>query len=521
MLSQDQLQEALKRLHMLSPNEQQELMRLVEETAVEAEREVAREDFLAFCRRVWPNMVLGPHHQKIASIFERVAKGELKRVCISIAPRSTKSEMSSFLFPSWFMGKFPHKQIMQASHKADLAVGFGRKVRNLVDSEDYRGVFPGVKLRADSKAAGRWNTSSGGAYYACGVGAGLAGFGADLLIIDDPHDEQEALQAAFKPEVFDGAYEWYTSGPRQRLQPGAAIIVIATRWGKRDLIGRLLAKAKESKRADQWEVVEIPAIMPADEADYAKTCVDGTPLVVDGERSYWPEYWPTWELQATRENTSPFKWAAQYMQTPTGSSGAMVKRHWWKRWEPKGFPEITYKIQTWDTALRKNSRNDFSVCTTWGVFEHEGNNHIMMLDRFKERMEFPELKANAKRLYNHWRPDSFLIEGKAAGDPLIFELRTMGIPVSVYTPSSGEDKMTRVNSVVDLFASGMIWIPDKEWTEDVITEFNDFPNGAHDDTVDASTMALMRFRQGRFVKANLDEDDEAEPESFHFKAAYY
>ena len=164
--------------------------------------------------------IVGKHHRIIAEKLEKIASGELKRLIINMPPRHTKSEFASYLLPAWFLGQFPQKKVIQTSHTAELAVGFGRKVRNLVSSDAYKTIFPTVDLQSDSKAAGRWNTNAGGDYFAIGVGGAVTGKGADLLIIDDPHSEQDAMNMS----ALERAYEWYTSGPRQRLQPGGKIV---------------------------------------------------------------------------------------------------------------------------------------------------------------------------------------------------------------------------------------------------------------------------------------------------------
>jgi predicted phage terminase large subunit-like protein len=415
-----------------------------------------------------------------------------------ICTHNTKSEFASYLLPAWFLGNYPQKKVIQTSNTAELAVGFGRKVRNLVDSDAYSKIFPNVGLRADSKAAGRWATSHGGDYFAIGVGGTVTGKGADLLIIDDPHSEQEARLAQGDPTVFDSVYEWYTSGPRQRLQPGGAICIIMTRWSDKDLVGRVL-----KSDATEWEVIEFPAILPSG-------------------NSLWPEFWPINELLALKEELPAYKWNAQYQQKPTGEEGALVKRDWWKVWEGDRAPPCEFIIQSWDTAYTKNQRSDYSACTTWGVFhkdEDESDVNIILLDAWKGKVEFPDLKAKAKELYDDWEPDSCIIEAKAAGAPLIFELRRMGVMVQDFTPTRGNDKFVRLNSVTDLFSSGKVWAPDKRWAEDVIEEFARFPNAEHDDLVDSGVQALMRFRQGGFLRLGSDEEDE--PLDYGRKRAYY
>jgi predicted phage terminase large subunit-like protein len=439
---------------------------------------------------MWPGFISGKHHTIMANAFERVAAGTLKRLIINMPPRHTKSEFASYLLPSWFLGKYPEKKIIQTAHTAELAVGFGRKVRNLVQSENYQKVFD-TKLSSDSKAAGRWNTDKGGDYFAIGVGGAVTGKGADVLIIDDPHSEQEARQN--NPAVFDGVYEWYTSGPRQRLQPGGAIIIVMTRWAKRDLTGQII-KNSEKGGVDDWEIIEFPAILPS-----------GTPL--------WPGFWSKIELEALKAELPTAKWEAQYQQNPTGNESAIIKRDMWRIWEGDAPPPCEYLIQSWDTAFEKNNRADYSACTTWGIFQHPdsmGNlkPNIIVLDSFKQRMEFPELKKRAFDTWKEWNPDTLIVEKKAAGAPLIYELRQMGIPLEEYTPSKGSDKIARVNAVSDLFSSGLVWCPDTRWADELMEELAAFPNGDNDDLVDSSSQALLRFRRGGFIQIDSDEQDE-------------
>ena len=492
----------LKNIDQLPAKDQEEILILLEELEDAEKKEKARHTFMGFVNKVWPAFIEGRHHKIMANAFERVASGELKRLIVNMPPRHTKSEFASFLLPAWFLGNYPEKKIIQSAHTAELSVGFGRKVRNLVDSDDYKSVFPNVLLRSDSKAAGRWSTNKGGEYFAIGVGGAVTGKGADLLVIDDPHSEQEGQSS--DPSVFDRVYDWYTSGPRQRLQPGGSIIVVMTRWHKRDLTGQILKSSLQRVGSDEWELIEFPALMPSDE-----------PL--------WPEFWPKDELDALRNELPAPKWNAQYQQNPTSEEGALVKREWWKTWEKDKPPMCEFIIQSWDTAFLKTQRADFSACTTWGVFYHPDGSgieqpNIILLDAHKERLEFPELKKTAYEMWVDWQPDAFIVEAKAAGTPLIFELRAMGIPVSEYTPSRGNDKISRVNAVSDLFASGIVWAPELRFAEEVIEEFAAFPSGEHDDLVDSSTQALLRFRQGGFLKLNSDEEDEP---FYPKKATYY
>jgi predicted phage terminase large subunit-like protein len=489
------LSQVLSQISKLPPNEKAALLKDLEALEDVQNKKKAKEDFISFVNLMWPSFISGRHHQKMASAFERVASGELKRLIINMPPRHTKSEFASYLLPAWFLGKYPEKKVIQTAHTAELAVGFGRKVRNLIQSEDFQNVFSGITLSSDSKAAGRWNTNKRGDYFAIGVGGAVTGKGADLLIIDDPHSEQDAQQGQFNPEVYDRVYEWYTSGPRQRLQPGGAIIVVMTRWSLRDLTGQIMKSTGNKKGMDDWEVIEFPAIMPS-----------GKPL--------WPEFWSMDELDALRAELPPSKWNAQYQQNPTSEEGALIKREWWREWDRPNPPPCEIILQSWDTAFLKTQRSDYSACTTWGVFYHPDDTgrsqpNLIMLDAYKEKLEFPDLKRAAYEKYMEYEPDQMIVEKKASGAPLIFELRAMGIPVTEFTPSRGQDKIARANAVTDLFASGSIWHPPTQWAHEVIEECAAFPSGEHDDYVDSTTQALLRFRQGGWVKAESDDwDDE-------------
>jgi predicted phage terminase large subunit-like protein len=498
-----ELKALLANLHLLTKNQKDIIFADLARKETMLEKQLAQDTFMGFVNKVWPEFIGGRHHAIMARAFERVASGECKRLIINMPPRHTKSEFASYLLPAWFLGKYPNKKVIQSSNTGELAVGFGRKVRNLVDSETYKDIFPNLQLQQDSKAAGRWNTSKGGDYFAIGVGGTVTGKGANLLIIDDPHSEQEAALAASNPDVFDKVTEWYTSGPRQRLQPGGAIVIVMTRWAQRDLTGQVL-KAAAARGGEQWEVIEFPAIMPS-----------GKPL--------WPEFWSLSELTALREELPNSKWQAQYQQNPVGNESAIIKRDWWQWWEQEKPPQCDYILQTWDTAFEKNNRADYSAGTTWGIFTNDEDNstaNIILLDVYKKRVEWVELKRDVFAAYNEWEPDGMLIEKKATGAPLIYELRAMGIPVQEYTPSKGQDKIARLNAVSDIIASGKVWIPRTRWAEELVDEIAAFPSGEHDDLVDATTLALMRFRQGGFLRLPSDEPDE--PRYFRSKkAAFY
>jgi predicted phage terminase large subunit-like protein len=490
-------------LSSMTPQQKLEFLEDLEEQTRRISLKKSQGSMTAFARHIYPGFKEGPHHRKLAAIFKDVIEGKKKRVIINIAPRMGKSEFSSYLFPAWFLGQYPDKKIIMATHTAGLSEDFGRRVRNLIDSEEYKEVFPGTLVADDQKAAGKWSTSAGGQYYAVGVGGALAGRGADLFVIDDPHSEQDIK--ANSRATFDNAWSWFQTGPLQRLMPGGAIIVIMTRWSLVDLTGRLINFQIRNPESDPWEIVELPAILPSG-------------------KSLWPEQWPIEQLEQKRTAMDPRYWNAQYMQNPTSEAAALIKRSDWRIWDADDPPPCDFVIQSWDTAHETKTSSDYTACTTWGVWynEEEGSRpSVMLLDAFKERMEFPELKEAALKQYREWRPDSFLVEKKAAGAPLIQELRRMGIPVDEFTPSRGNDKIARLNAVSDLFASGAVWAPDRRWARDVIEEVVAFPVGEHDDYVDTMTQALLRFRNGGFITLPSDEPDEPRFFKSGRRAAYY
>ena len=816
-------------INKIPEEEKPEILRLLRALDEAKQRESAQENYLDFVKMMWPSFISGRHHKIMADAFERVANGTLKRLIINMPPRHTKSEFASYLLPAWFLGKYPHKKIIQTAHTAELAVGFGRKVRNLVGSDDYQKVFSGVGLQSDSKAAGRWSTNKGGEYFAIGVGGAVTGKGADLLIIDDPHaleistpiptpngfveiqdlkvgdevfgpdgkptkvvakseiwhdrelysvttsdgeeilcdaahlwgvnsdtclerarvepyatrylaewpkmnrpiiprwspveypekdlpidpwvlgawlgdgtsssgritshpddqpymigefqkagyevgpvtkdgftftvyglmeqlrnlgvlnnkhipeqyltasveqrmallqglvdtdgsvskvgqcgfyncnekivrgvveilhslgvkaqmrtyedkrgryktsqpnhrvvfklqdaarmprkamytrtpmdkrsrsitvestgrtgsvqcitverddglflcgrgyvvthnSEQEAMMGQFDVSIYDKVFEWYSSGPRQRLQPGGAIVIVMTRWAKRDLTGQIIDSSIKKEGSSEWEVIELPAIMPS-----------GEPL--------WPEFWSIDELQKLKIELPISKWSAQYQQDPTSEEGALIKRDWWNVWEGERAPSCEAVIVAMDTAFSKTERSDYSACVAFGVFNHPNSvgkpvPNLILLDAWKDKLEFPELKATAVQYYKDWKPDMFIVEKKASGAPLIAELRNAGIPVQEFTPTRATgDKVVRVNAITDIFASGVVWAPEETFAQDVVEECAAFPSGDHDDYVDAVTMALMRFRQGGFM-IPTDEEDIVEPTKFRKEPFY-
>ena len=361
--------EALERaLPTMSVKDKLELLDDLELREHRTRLAAAQDNMLGFASAVYPGFKIGPHHRKLAKIFTDVIEGRKKRVIINIAPRMGKSEFSSYLFPAYFLGKYPQKKIIMGTHTAGLSEDFGRRIRNLLDTEEYREIFPQTFVADDQKAAGKWSTGAGGQYYAAGVGGALAGRGADLFVIDDPHSEQDVKTNSRL--AFDTAWSWFQTGPLQRLMPGGGIIVVMTRWSLLDLTGRLISYQAKNPEAEPWEIVELPAILHED---------------TENEKSLWPEQWPLAALKSTKAALDPKYWNAQYMQQPTAENSAIVSRRMWRIWDGEEPPRCDYVIQSWDTAFEVKNNSDYSACTTWGVFYNEEENdtpQVILLDAF-------------------------------------------------------------------------------------------------------------------------------------------
>ena len=491
----------------MPPDEAAELLAMFDELDGRKRQTLAQDDFLSFIAAIDPNYKFGTHLKRLGTLLMEVETNIKNRIAVSMAPRMGKSQMISIYYPAWYLGKHPDHKVIVASHTADLAVVMARKVRNLINTPEYKAIFPQTNIASDAKAAAQWNTTKGGEYFAIGVGGALAGRGAHLIIADDPLSEQDIK--AGNTTSLDSTYEWFSAGLRTRLMPEGKICVLHTRWHQRDLIGRLIKDSAMNEGGDSYETFEFPAILN-----------EGTPE----EKSIWPEQWSLEALQQTRASMHHimWQWYAQYQQNPTAAEAAIIKRDWIRWWEKDDPPRIDFIVQAFDTALTTKQRSDFSVCHTWGVWESEedGTQNVILLNKVKGKYEFPELKAMAHEQYKLWDPDSVIVEAKASGQPLIDEMRRSGIFVQDFSPGKGQDKIARLNAVADMFASGHVWFPENAWAAATVEEILAFPAGEHDDEVDTMTLALMRIRKGGLLRLSSDHEDN-DPHYASRRQAYY
>jgi predicted phage terminase large subunit-like protein len=478
--------------------------------------EQSKNDFLTFVKLMAPSIVsdfkMGSHIKVISNKLKELEEGKIKRLMVFLPPRSSKSVLCSKLFPAWYIGRHPEHEILTVSHSDQLSSDFGRSVRDVVSTEEFQKIFRGVQLRSDVRAAGKWKTNQGGMYYAAGVRSQIAGRGAHVAILDDVMSEEDSYSDAGRRYI----KEWYPAGLRTRIMPNGAILIINTRYHYDDLCGWLLKQEENAGDYEiiPWDVVKIPAWLDEEAAELLDLPVGG---------SYFPEWKPDSVLRIDEHeikasNGSRY-WNSLYMQDPTPEEGGLIKKKWLQHWEEDEPPSCEFVIQTYDTAFSTRTTADFSVIQTWGIFylydqDDSGYEnyvaHLILLGNVKGRFEYPELRKLAQKLYADNKPDVCMVEKKASGQSLIQDMRRAGLPVMEYTPD--RDKVSRVYAASPIMEAGRVWIPtNKKWSEDLIEELIRFPNAAHDDQVDAMTMAIHYMKESWHLEHPDDPEWEDEP----------
>ncbi len=458
-------------------------------TLQEIRQEQARRHLLDFTRYTLPGYQAGWVHRDICQRLERfladVIAKRSPRLMLFMPPRHGKSELSSRRFPAWSLGRHQDLSIIGASYAADLARLFNRDVQRIIDSDEYRQVFPGTTLfgkNVRAVADGSFLRNSDifevvghkGVYRGAGIGGGITGMGADILDIDDPiKDAEQAESEAYR----EACWAWYTSTAYTRLMPGGGVLLTLTRWHEDDLAGRLLKAARHGD-GDQWEVVSYPAIAEEDE-----------PHRQEGEALH-PERYSLEQLQAIKRAVGTRVWTSLYQQHPTPPGGAIVKANWFKRYgTPPANPLAI--IQSWDTANKAKQRNDFWVCTTWAVTD----SGYYLLDVCRKRMEYPEGKRTVKSLYLEARPAAILIEDASSGQSLAQELAAEGLPV-IPLPAR-VDKVTLLMFESAAIEAGLVHLPEAaDWLIDYEAELTAIPNTKHDDQ-GASTAQFLNWIRAR------------------------
>lgn len=496
-------------LDFLEPDEcLRTIAEIQEELALRAERAAARRSFLYYAKRVKPDLIQGRHMRVMAKVIERQDLGwkGYKRVLFILPPGHTKSECTSIMLPAWKIGKYGRQRVLHISHTDDLVRDFGRQVKDLIQAEEYQTLFPGVSLRSDSKAAGKWITTSGGEYRAHGVGSAIAGKRGEIGIGDDLMSEQDA----YSERAQDRIKTWWAPGFLTRMMPKAPIFLCMTRWTKKDPASWLIAKNEELRPEDRYKVVDLPAIL--DEAAVKLLAEFGEEAKV-GE-ALFEELWGIEVLRSLESNFTVRWWNALYMRNPTEEEGTILLRGSWKTWpSTEKIPRMEFVLDVWDTAYEEKEETDYNAMTSWGIFVdpfRSNRRSLMMLGAWRGKLAFPKLKRKSQELTLLHRADLVLIEPKASGKSLKQELALAGLPVREWQPErdrrgSELSKYARAHAASVLLDEGGVYVPDRRWAEEVVDECAEFPNGEYKDWVDTCTMAWLWFRR----RWQVDTDSEA------------
>ena len=411
-------------------------------------------DFMTFAQRVFhdlrPEHGFEPHPylELLAARLEAVRLGHVRRLIVNLPPRHTKSVYASIAFPAWLLGQDPSLGIVCASYGQDLADALARDCRIVMASDWYRAVFP---TRLARNALHDFATTRKGYRLATSVGGVLTGRGADVVIIDDPLKPDEALSDQRRNTV----NAWFDNS------------------------------------------LSLPAIADEDERFAFDTLLGPRVFARKAGDALHPARFSRAALEEVRRAVGAYNFASQYQQSPVPLEGNLVKRSWLARYSPEDAAgPFTAIVQSWDTANKAGELNDYSVCTTWGV---RRDRHWLLLDVFRRRLEFPELKRAVRDLAARFHPGTVLIEDRASGTQLIQELRREGLlRVRGVDPPSGTDKIMRLHAHTTAFEGGRVLLPRAApWLDDYVGELVGFPGSRHDDQVDSTTQALTHLDRVR------------------------
>lgn len=452
---------------------------ILQYTADEWRQMAARKSLRHFTARMFSGYEVSRHIIELVEALEWAASTPGARLIVDMPPRHSKSLHVSENLPAWYLGRYPDKRVIAASHTAALAYTFSRRVRNKIASERYP--FPGIKVAGDKAAVQAWDIDGHlGGYVSVGVGGSPVGQGGNIIVVDDPiksaaDAESETIRASIK--------EWYQGTLRTRLEPDGAIVVTNTRWHDDDLTGWLIAE--QERGGEQWRHIHMPAID-------------------DAGNALWPERWPVESLTKIRSAVGSRVWQAQYQGSPSPTEGGMFKRHWWQRYTE--LPHLSTMELYLDSAFKEGVENDYSALALWGS---DGKGSAYLIRAWRDRVDFPKLIRLCHDAYAWSRgrfPDRairLVIEDRASGQSAIQTLKqpvfTSGgmlpaLPIVAYPVTSSESKVSRAEGVTGIVEGGRAFVPDyAEWLEDWISEHERFPLGAHDDYVDTTSMALRRL----------------------------
>lgn len=481
-----------------------------------------RVSYLAFCEdeELFPNEPPARPHRLICTLAQMVLDGEIRRLMIFAPPGTAKSTYISKRLVAFAQGYRPGIKLIGASHTATLASKHGRESRNIIAHPAYRAIFPEVELAPDIKARDDWETTDGGAYYAVGFDGSAVGRRADGIIIDDPF---KGRREADSETIRSNIWTTYRSDLRSRLRKDGWIILMHQRWHEDDVAGRILPPSWRgesgwvtSRDGEDWFVANLQM-----EAEAPGDLLERKP----GEL-LWPEWFDAARVAQDKISFGAREWAAQFQGVPTDEEGGILPRRLWRKWPGKTPPVVEYVLQSYDTAFEEGEEDDYSARTTWGVFDlhHPANAdvlaealasgayapwewrdgakvrkgevhryHAILLERLNARLEFNELRREARDAYLRHKPDRVLIEKKASGHSLIQELRRAGVPVKAVNPD--RSKRSRAYAAQPVFEQGAVWYVERAWAEEVIRQCAAFPAGRHDDLVDTVTQSLIYLRR--------------------------